>query len=63
METGDRLMLNFLTLGERLVYNGGWTLLEHPEDPGVDPFPSIFSTEVFLEWLRRTGAAMVSLDQ
>ena len=41
----------------------GVGLLEHPEDPGVPPFPSRFATEVLQGASRRIGGKFASLDQ
>ena len=42
---GNVLMVNFLALAEAVSLRGGGHLLEHPADPGCEPFPSIWSTE------------------
>ncbi len=37
--------------------------LEHPEDPGVYPYPSVWSTTEMQELERRTGCTRGLLDQ
>ena len=41
----------------------GVGLLEHPEDPACDPYPSLFSTDLLLGASARIGASFASLDQ
>jgi len=38
-------------------------LLEHPADPGVAPFPSLFATAECLALQQASGAVLVTLDQ
>eukprot|EP00969_Alexandrium_andersonii_P119616 5288719-Alexandrium_andersonii.AAC.1 len=42
---------------------GGAILHEQPEDPGCDPFPSLFDTRLFKGMVARTGCRQVKLDQ
>ena len=37
--------------------------MEQPDDPGLDPFPSIFSTEVFVAFLLQVSGLLEQLDQ
>ncbi len=57
------LTVNCLALMEGCSSRGGCHLLEHPEDPGVDPLPSMWDTEEVVEWERRTSSVRVSFDQ
>ncbi len=57
------LMLNSLGLMEPCVLHGGLALLEHPEDPGEDPYPSIWNTEEWRGFASRCGCTKCSIDQ
>jgi len=56
-------MLNSLGLMEPCVLHGGLALLEHPEDPGEDPYPSIWNTEEWRGFASRCGCTKCSIDQ
>ena len=56
-------MLNYQSLAEALVVRGGVRILEHPDDPGEEPFPSVWATDVFEEFARRTGSKCCCLHQ
>ena len=57
------LTINALCLMEGCSLRGGGHLLEHPQDPGEDPFPSIWDTDEVCEWEMRTDSIRVSFDQ
>ncbi len=57
------LTINTLCLMEGCSLRGGGHLLEHPQDPGEDPFPSIWDTDEVCEWEKRTDSCRVSFDQ
>ena len=57
------LMVNTLSLMERVSRAGGSYVLEHPADPGCEPYPSIWSNVVLLGMMRRTGGQAVSFNQ
>jgi hypothetical protein len=57
------LMINFLSLCETIHMAGGFFLMEHPGDPGVAPYASIFATALFVEFAKRTGAVLSLIDQ
>ncbi len=57
------LMVNTLSLMERVSRAGGSYLLEHPADPGGEPYPSIWSNEVLIGMMVRTGGQTVSFNQ
>ena len=60
---GNVLMVNFLALAEAVSSRGGGHLLEHPADPGGDPYPSIWSTEELLGLEARTLAVRLLIHQ
>eukprot|EP00959_Pyramimonas_sp_CCMP1952_P163934 3427526-Pyramimonas_sp.AAC.1 len=56
-------MVNHLALRGGVGDRGGTWALEHPDDPGEDPYPSIFDTEILKGLESRTGARHISFDQ
>ncbi len=66
VDESDVLTINCLAMMEGCSSRGGCGgchLLGHPEDPGVDPLPSMWDTEEVIEWERRTSSVRVSFDQ
>ncbi|CAK0808808.1 unnamed protein product [Prorocentrum cordatum] len=63
VQESNVLSLNFLALCEGVSSRGGVHIHEHPEDPGEEPYPSIYSTELTCAMEERTSAVRVSLDQ
>ena len=63
LKSANVLLVNFLGLCEIIHGVGGLFLFEHPADPGVEPYPSSFATELVQGWLRRTAASRVRLCQ
>ena len=59
---GNVLAVNFITLCEKVSARGGVHLQEHPDDPGEDPYPSLWDTELQQEMERRTGASRARLQ-
>jgi hypothetical protein len=59
----NELIVNTLTLFEEISKNCGVHLFEHPRDPGIDPYPSVFATGLFQEWEHRTGSIRACGDQ
>ena len=59
----NTLYVNSLGLMERVSSRQGLHFWEHPEDPGEQPFPSIWNTDEMLELERRVDASCVSFDQ
>eukprot|EP00438_Fugacium_kawagutii_P036017 Skav207006 [mRNA] locus=scaffold1554:6879:10419:- [translate_table: standard] len=51
----NTLWLNFLAVAEAVACRGGGYLMEHPADPGCDPYPSIWITEEVLGMESRVG--------
>ena len=63
VQLANIVLLNFLAVGEAVVRGGGLTFLEHPEDPGVAPFASVWSLDTLLAYERRISATRLLLDQ
>eukprot|EP00438_Fugacium_kawagutii_P007847 Skav210112 [mRNA] locus=scaffold2194:65749:67815:+ [translate_table: standard] len=57
------LWINFLTVAEAVASRGGGYLMEHPADPGCDPYPSIWMTEEVIGMETRVGGRRVHLHQ
>ena len=57
------LTLNTLAAMEGVSLRGGGHLLEHPADPGEDPFSSIFSTDEVHHFEARTSSSRRLLHQ
>ena len=57
------LLCNFLGLGEALSRVGGAVAMEHPEDPGADPYASVWALPTVLGWEDRVGSRRILLDQ
>jgi len=57
------LMLNFLGLCTAMAKVRGLFILEHPEDPGVAPFPSVFSTPQVAALLAMENVMLDLIDQ
>ena len=60
---GTKLLRACITLFGVLAEEGGVFILEHPRDPGVSPFPSIWDLELTKELRAKSGASLVDLDQ
>ena len=59
----NALMLNTLALLDVLAARGGACGMEHPADPGFDPLPSIWATDVMLGLQERRSFVSRTLDQ
>ena len=59
----NKLIFNTIALCEAVSIRGGVHLLEHPEDPGRFPFPSIWSTLEITEMESRTLSVRLLFDQ
>ena len=57
------LIVNVVVLAEEVVNAGGLFVLEHPADPGEEPFPSIWATSLIQDFERRVGAKRRRVDQ
>ena len=64
----NALMLNTLALLDALAARGGACGMEHPADPGFDPLPSIWATDVMLglqerrSFVSRTSTSALVVD-
>lgn len=63
VKEANTLWLNFLAMAEAVAARGGGYLMEHPADPGQDPYPSIWITDEVLEMERRVNGRRVHLHQ
>ncbi|CAE7462480.1 unnamed protein product [Symbiodinium microadriaticum] len=63
LREANRLWLHFMMACEKVSARGGCHLFEHPQDPGVEPFPSIWITPEMIQLELRTKAQRVSFDQ
>ncbi|CAK0846343.1 unnamed protein product [Prorocentrum cordatum] len=59
----NTLTLNLLALCEARGQSGGAFLIEHPEDPGHAPYPSIWNTNEMLDFETRRSSRRACLDQ
>ncbi|CAK0872525.1 unnamed protein product [Prorocentrum cordatum] len=59
----NTLALNLLALCEARGQSGGAFLIEHPEDPGHAPYPSIWNTNEMLDFETRRSSRRARLDQ
>ena len=57
------LWAHFMLACERVSGRGGAHGWEHPEDPGCDPFPSIWCTPEMLKLEQRTGSKRATFCQ
>ena len=55
VQEANILYKHSMALCDRISSYGGSYIWEHPEDPGHDPYPSIFATPEFKALLERTG--------
>ena len=60
---GNLCMINFMALCEAVAVRGGLYLQEHPEDPGEDPFPSIWATAEHAAFELRASGHKCKFDQ
>jgi len=61
-ETGTRIATACVYLVGLALEHFIWTALVHPQDPGLDPFPSVFHLPM-ADLLRKFGARDICLDQ
>ena len=59
----NTLWLNFWALCEAVTGRGGLYWMEHPEDPGCAPFPSVWICEELVNREERIKARRSSFDQ
>jgi hypothetical protein len=60
---GSTLMLICLGLLGDVARGGGWIGLEHPDDPGCEPYPSLFATQELQALCQYAGLITVRLHQ
>ena len=60
---GNVLIVNFMALCESVAVRGGLYLWEHPDDPGCDPYPSVWATGEYLAFENRVGGHRCLFDQ
>ena len=63
MREANILWAHFMLACERVSGRGGAHGWEHPEDPGCDPFPSIWCTPEMLKLEQRTGSQRATFCQ
>eukprot|EP00972_Heterocapsa_arctica_P038694 5701617-Heterocapsa_arctica.AAC.1 len=63
VRVGTALLMNFIELCYAVAACLGFYILEHPEDPGCAPYPSIWATDPVRELLERTKGTTVGLHQ
>ena len=60
---GTALLVRFVDLCCAVGFCKGFFLIEHPEDRGCQPYPSIWDTALIKELLAEFGGTAVSFDQ
>ena len=63
VEEANVLIFNLMTLAEACHRCGGSFLFEHPQDPGREPYASLWSTNEMQQLEARTGAVRTLIDQ
>ena len=63
VEYANTLWINFFSLADAVVEAGGAYGLEHPEDPRVEPFPSIFVLPELHTLEQKASATRACFDQ
>ena len=63
VDEANDLWINFWMLCDAVSARGGAYLLEHPADPGCEPYPSMWLIPELLAMERRAGASRVHLHQ
>ena len=63
VDLGTSLLLATLAIIEAVCMAGGFGLLEHPRDPGVEPFPSIWALEHMKQLAQLVMASFMDIDQ
>lgn len=61
-ESND-LWINYMAICESVSTRSGGHLWEHPADPGVDPYPSVWITDEMIALEERTGAVRAIFHQ
>ena len=63
LDLGSALLQTTIYLMKLVVEVGGLALLEHPRDPGSDPYPSIWNLPLIREFLAESGGRLLQPDQ
>lgn len=63
VEEANDLWVNFWTMCEAVSLRGGCYLMEHPADPGQDPYPSMWLIQEVVEMERRAGGQRAHFHQ
>jgi hypothetical protein len=59
----NTLLINFMMLCETVCRHDGKYFMEHPQDPGCFPLPSVWSTDLVCQWELRCHGRRLLLDQ
>lgn len=63
VKEANTLWLNYMAVCESVSSRGGTHWWEHPADPEVHPYPSVWATDEMCELERRTGAVRAIFHQ
>ena len=63
LDLGSRLLLTAIQVVQAVCLAGGLGLMEHPADPGEDPYPSIWNLPEMASLLEETGGQVKLIDQ
>ena len=63
VEEANDLWVNFWTMCEAVSMRGGCYLMEHPADPGTDPYPSMWLIPELLEMEKRSRGRRAHFHQ
>ena len=63
VDLGTSLLLATIKLVRALCSSGGVALVEHPRDPGVAPYPSIWAVDAMTSLLDDTKGHLMLIDQ
>lgn len=63
VEEANDLWVNFWAMCEAVSLRGGCYLMEHPADPGQDPYPSMWLIQEVVEMERRAGGHRAHFHQ
>ncbi len=63
VEEANALWLNFLVVAETVVSKGGCYFWEHPADPGISPYPSVWITDEMVQFEERVKGKRIHFHQ
>ncbi len=63
VEEANELWINFWMMCDTVSARGGAYLMEHPADPGMDPYPSMWLITELVEMEKRANATRVHFHQ